>query len=417
MRFNPYQPNRIVNPAMFVGRIDEIEKIERYLFQAKSSNAQNFLIEGERGIGKSSLLHYISSIATGKIPAPDGQMFNFMLLSVDMGGVNTQIDIIRAIARQLRQALGKDQEFRESAKKVLDFLSNWEVLGVRYHKNIEVNNPEDAKDSLVDQLVEVAALERLGIDGILIIVDEADAPPTEAAFGEFLKSVTERLTRKGCENVVFGLAGLPATIAKLRATHESAPRIFTILHLEPLENDECAHAINIGLNLANVKNDRKTTISKEALSMLSELSEGYPHFIQQFSYSAFEADRDFSIDVDDVISGAYDENGAIQQLGKKYFSEAYFSKINSDDYRKLLNVMAEHGDEWVSRRQLLHESKLKETTINNALTALKQKNIIIVDESRQGFYRLPTRSFAAWINAIKAADVNRKTANAAELPL
>jgi hypothetical protein len=416
VRYNPFQPNKIINPAMFVGRLEEIHKIEQYLFQAKSGNSQNFLIDGERGIGKSSLLHYVSSIATGRISGIKEQRFSFLLLSVDMAGVATQLDIVRAIARELRSALSKNQELKEKAKKVFDFLTNWEVLGVRYHKEAERVDPEDAKDNLVDQLADVALNQSAEFDGILVVIDEADAPPVEADFGEFLKSVTERLTRRGCENVIFGLAGLPSTIAKLRASHESAPRIFTILHLEPLEESECKRAINIGMEVANQKNDQSTAITDDALAMLADLSEGYPHFIQQFAYSAFEVDLDFKIDVDDVVSGAYGENGAIHQLGRKYFSEAYFSKINSDDYRKLLNVMADHGDAWVTRRQLIHESKLKETTINNALTALKQKAIIIVDESRQGYYRLPTRSFAAWINALKSAAAKQSATRSPHLP-
>lgn len=265
MRYNPFQPNKVVNSAMFVGRLDEIQKIEHYLFQAKSGNSQNFLIEGERGIGKSSLLHYVSSIATKRIPGPDGQMFNFLLLSIDMGGVAKQLDIVRSIARELKSALSKTQEIRDKAKQVFDFLTNWEILGVRYHKAADTVDPDDAKDSLVDQLAEVAGNPSLEYDGVLILIDEADAPPIEAGLGEFLKSMTERLTRRGCENVIFGLAGLPTTIAKMRATHESSPRLFTILHLEPLESSERKQAIKIGLRIANEKNDQSTTISEDGL--------------------------------------------------------------------------------------------------------------------------------------------------------
>jgi len=417
MRFNPFQPNKIVNSAMFVGRLDEIKKIEHYLFQARSGNAQNFLIDGERGIGKSSLLHFVSTIANGRIVGVSGVRFNFLLLSIDMGGVTAQLDIVRAIARELKSALARIQDLKENAKKVIDFMANWEVMGVRYHKERDTIDPEDAKDALVDQIVRVAQDDSLGFEGVLIVIDEADAPPIEAGFGEFLKSVTERLTRRDCENVLFGLAGLPSTIGKLRASHESAPRIFTILHLEPLEAVECISAINIGMRVANDKNERSTSLTDEALTLLADLSEGYPHFIQQFSYSAFEADDNSVIDEADVLNGAYGENGAIHQLGRKYFSEAYFSKINSDDYRKLLDVMADHGDDWVNRRQLIFESKLKEGTVNNALAALKQKTIIIADESRQGFYRLPTRSFAAWINALKSATERRALGHTPQLPL
>ena len=41
---------------MFTGRLVELHTIEQSLFQAKNGNPQHFLIEGERGIGKSSLL-------------------------------------------------------------------------------------------------------------------------------------------------------------------------------------------------------------------------------------------------------------------------------------------------------------------------------------------------------------------------
>ena len=381
-----------------------------------TAQAQNFLIDGERGIGKSSLLHYVSAIATGRILGTKRQTFNFLLVAVDMGGVARQLDIIRAIAREARSALSARQDLKEKAKSVFDFLTNWEILGVRYHKIAQTIDPEDAKESLVDQLVTLLSVCSNELHGILIVVDEADAPPVEAAFGEFLKSITERLTRRDCENVIWGLAGLTSTTSKLRASHDSSPRIFTILHLEALSETECMKAINIGMRIANEKNTEKTAISGEALTMLADLSEGYPHFIQQFAYSAFEADTDLLIDVNDVIEGAYGENGAIDQLGRKYFSEAYFSKINSDDYRKVLNVMAEHGDEWVTRRQLIFETKLKETTINNALTALKQKSIIISDESRAGFYRLPTRSFAAWINAVKSGAEKRQADQVLQLP-
>lgn len=401
MRYNPYQPNRIVNPAMFVGRLSEIRQIEQCLFQTKGGNAQNFLVEGERGIGKSSLLRFISAIATGRIPAHDETEFDFLLISVDLGGVVSQVDIVRAVGRELRKELSKRESLKHSASKVWDFLSNWEILGVRYHKGGDGVDPDDAKDCLVDQLAAIAG--DSAIDGVLILIDEADAPPFEAHLGEFAKSVTERLNRTDVENVSLGFAGLPSLIGKLRASHESSPRIFSILELRPLAIRERKTAVQIGIDHSNERNNQETKIEREALDMLADLSEGYPHFIQQFGYSAFEVDRDYVLDRADVIRGAYGENGAIAQLGAKYFEEAYVSKINSDDYRSLLNVMADHGDAWLSRKQLIAESGLKDTTVTNALAALKRKDIILADESRQGFYRLPTRSFAAWINAIKSA--------------
>lgn len=404
MRFNPFRPNGIISPGIFHGRIDEIRLIEHGLFQAKNGNPVHFLVQGERGIGKSSLFFLIKLIAEGGLSTLDGEKLNFLVVSVDLGGANTQLDIVRAIGRELRTVLGERQRLKDKAQAFWEWASRWEVLGVRYHKDADSFDPQDAADELVNQIAILCRELSGDIDGILVLIDEADRPGDEAGLGELCKNFTERLSRRSCDNVVLGLAGLPTLLAKLRSSHESSPRLFTTMLLEPLSEEERNLVIESGLKEANAKNTEQTTITSQAKTMLSSLSEGYPHFIQQFAYCAFETDQNLEIDVPDVIDGAYAENGALSQLGDKYFSAMYHTRIASDDYRKVLDTMADHGDAWVARKEIIKESRLAGTTVTNALNALKARDIIIADESRKGrgFYRLPTRSFAAWINATKS---------------
>lgn len=407
MRYNPFQPNKIVGSGMFVGRFDEMRRIDQCLYQTKHGNPQHFLIEGERGIGKSSLMLVAGGVASGRIETMEDapQRFRFLTIMVDMAGADTQLEIVRAIGRELKSCISSEAPLKQKAAKTWEFLSKWEVLGVRYHREAPLD-PDDARDELVNAIASV--LDQAGdYDGVAILIDEADAPPIEAAFGEFLKAFSERLERKGCSRVLLCLAGLPTTISKLRASHESSPRLFSVLNLKPLEVDERKKAIQRGLQESEERNGFLVTIEDDALELLSEISEGYPHFVQQFAYCAFDADTDNNITVDDVLKGAYEENGAIDQLGSKYFNEVYYSKINSDDYRKVLDVMASHGDGWISRRTIIQESGVKESIVNNALAALKGRNIIYVDDGRQGYYRLPTKSFAAWINAVNSVQERR----------
>ncbi len=56
-------------------------------------------------------------------------------------------------------------------------------------------------------------------------------------------------------------------------------------------------------------------------------SQGYPHFIQEYAHAAFDADTDNSIDMADLTRGVYRENGALAQLGKKYFESMYLIKL------------------------------------------------------------------------------------------
>ncbi|MFD1704803.1 AAA family ATPase [Methylopila henanensis] len=86
-KFNPFRPNNITAPGMFVGRLEELKLIERALFQTKNGNPQHFLVQGERGIGKSSLIYYIDKMSTGDFPGLAGGDFKFITVSVDLGGL------------------------------------------------------------------------------------------------------------------------------------------------------------------------------------------------------------------------------------------------------------------------------------------------------------------------------------------
>jgi len=403
LKYNPFQPNNITHPGMFTGRYDELVAIEKCLFQTKNGNPQHFLVQGERGIDKSSLFYYVELIARSKITSLHNIEFNFLTVSSDLGNCENQLDIVRKIGRGLREAVSKNNKIKEKAKIAWNWLANWEVLGVKYNKDNTEFDLEETIEDFVTNLVSLIDSTQEELDGVLFLLDEADHPTSEAGLGNYIKLVTERLSRKGCSKIVFGLAGLPTLLPCLRDSHESSPRLFQTMLLEPLSFEEQKKVVNIGIEEANKKNEIKTTISSSAIDFLASLSEGYPHFVQQFSYCAFEHDTDNDIDVEDVGEGAFKKGGALSQLGDKFFYDMYHARISSEDYRRVLDSMAEYGTDWITRKTIIGESGVKDFTVTNALGALKNKQIIIQDDTRRGYYRLPTASFATWINAIREA--------------
>lgn len=416
VKFNPFRPNHIVTPGMFVGRIDELQSIEQSLFQTKHANPEHFLIEGERGIGKSSLLLYIDWLARGNLAPNDGGNYNFIVVSVELDSSFDYEDMVRFLAVELKRAVADKNHVKDLARKAWDFLSSWEILGVQYKKREKHTEPYELLHNFTNTLVNLIEGAGDQIDGVLILIDEADKPPVSANLGEFVKLLTEQLTKRGCEQVLIGLAGLPSLIPKLRESHESSPRVFTTFRLDPLEPVERVRVIHRALDDAEEKNNFKTTITSDAERLISELSEGYPHFVQEFGHFAFQEDDDNNIDVNDVLEGAYKENGALAQLGHKYFHEPFYDQIASDDYRRVLQAMAEHMDNFVTRAVLRKTAGVKEYTLNNALKALKERNIIIANERRKGEYRLPTKSFAIWIKALTSRERNGLLIGDTELP-
>jgi hypothetical protein len=402
VRFNPFRPGSVVGPGMFSGRGQELLTLERVLFQTRNGNPQHFLLRGERGIGKSSLLLFLQLLARGKFLSNSGYEFKFLVVNIELDPTSTFLSIIQKLAGELKRVVASQQQMKEMAKKVWDFITGWEIMGVKYQ------SPDGGPDFGPNELLEdlTSAIESLipaikpEFEGILFLIDEADKPEAEANLGEFTKLFTERLSKRGCENVALGLAGLPNVLERLAASHPSSTRVFHVLDLEPLQEADRVDVIRKGLVEAKQKNGFDIAITEEAENLISKFSEGYPHFIQQFAYSAFEADTDNSIDADDVSKGAFNpKGGAFQQLGLKYFEDLYFEKIWSDDYRKVLHAMAERVDPWVDKATIRERTGLKETTLSNALSALIERNIIVPQKGKKGVYRLPTASFAVWIRA------------------
>lgn len=421
-RYNPFRPGSIVTPGMFCGRYTELELMEQALFQTKNGNPQHFLIHGERGIGKSSLLFCIEAVARGGVPPlEEGIQFNFLVVNVQLEPSTTYFDIIRKIGLELQRVAAKHKPTTEKAKAVWNFIKRWEVAGVKYKLEKEAPKPGELLDELTLGVEETLTDLGSDFDGILILIDEADKAPRSANLGQFVKVFTERLSRRGCNRVCLGLAGISTLLDSMKQSHESSLRIFQIMRLEPLLPKERIEVVKRGLGDANKKNSTPTTLTDSAGILISHFSEGYPHFIQQFAYSAFDVDKDNNIGLDDVVKGAYDpERGALQQLGEKYFQDLYLDQIQSDEYRRVLRSIAGCEEEWASKEYVRQHSKVKETTLNNALSALTKRNIVIAKKGAKGYYKLPTHSFGAWIKTY-TADVEgleqKAEAEAAQLPL
>jgi len=402
LKYNPFKPGSIIHPGMFAGRNKELRLLETALFQTKNGNPTHFLIHGERGIGKSSLLMFLNYIASGDIPVEKNITYNFLTVSIELEPKDNYPEIIRKVARDLQRQLDKNQKLKKKLKNIWDFITNWEVLGVKYNR--ETIPPTAMLEELSDKFSEIAKSIVGDNDGIFLFIDEADKAPSEAELGEFAKAFTERLTKRGAHNVGLGIVGISSVIKKMRKSHESSIRIFTPVQLSPLEQDERNQVITLGLDEAEMKNGFRTLIDDEALNLISLLSEGYPHFIQQYSFSTFDHDTDNHINYIDVADALTKKNGALDQLGMKFFENMYTEEICSDDYRTVLQVIAAHSPNYVSRKTIIEESELKRHTVDNALTALKKRGSVVRRSGQKGQYKLPSHSFATWIQAFKIAN-------------
>ncbi len=193
------------------------------------------------------------------------------------------------------------------------------------------------------------------------------------------------------------LAGLPEVRDVLYESHPSSLRLFDEYPLERLSDKGVRQVVQRCLADANKGHPDGITIEPNGEHALVKLSEGYPHFIQQFGYSAFEMDEDGKIDENDVIIGAIGSGGALERIGDRYYRDDFYRKIQKDSYRQVLRIMAGEWDQWTTKAKIRSSFKGKDSTLDNAIHALRTRRIILSKEGARGVYRLQDRGFALWI--------------------
>jgi hypothetical protein len=331
----------------------------------------------------------------------------FLVIDTDIDPSTTQLTLLRKIQLGLERALAETETARSLFKEAWSFLQRFEAAGVKL-------NPEQRESAdellfeefsysladLVKRICDEGADKRLftaKYDGVLILIDEADSAGAQLRLGTFFKLLSERLQRRGCNRVLFGLAGLSTLPDVLIKSHPSSVRLFEELALGRLSDAEVKRVVAMCVADANRRNSVKTTIEDDAVTTLVALSEGYPHFIQQFGYSAFASDKDDRITADDVMSGAFGKGGALELIGERYYRDNFYNKIQSESYRQVLRIMADKLDAWITKKEIKEKFKGEESTLANAIKALRDREIILAKEGASGVYRLQHRGFAWWI--------------------
>ena len=131
-KYNPFRPDKIVPPGMFCGRMDELRFLDHCLLQTKNGNPQHFLVEGERGIGKSSLLLSELVVATGRAQTFDGdKTLDFIVVEISLDPDDDYFSIIKKITHQLKSAIGEREKLKMFALATFEFISRFEAGGVR----------------------------------------------------------------------------------------------------------------------------------------------------------------------------------------------------------------------------------------------------------------------------------------------
>jgi DNA-binding CsgD family transcriptional regulator len=325
---NPYRPGAGTTPPALLGRDDLINHFGVTVRRALSGRPGKSLMPvGLRGVGKTVLLNRFQEIAlqegmqSGYIEAPEGGDFarllaislRKILLRLDQGPVSTLVrralKILKSFTLTLPEGVG-------SIKIDAEAWSGEADSGL-------------LNEDLTDLLVAVGEAARDRDTGIVLAVDEVQyLQPEELAAGIV---AIHRTTQLDLPVVLVG-AGLPQLPGIAGDAKSYAERLFEFPQVGALGEDDAQAVLAVPANEQGVK------FTDDALRRAVAASHGYPYFLQEWGYRAW------NVAADDRIDGA--DIDACSPLVRNALDESFF-RVRLDRLtpkeKEYLRAMAELG--------------------------------------------------------------------------
>lgn len=381
---SPFTPGSPVPVELFVGRVEPIKEILRYVERSATGRQENIFLVGERGIGKSSLVAFLRHLLKEK----------FLTVYVSSGGVTDLKELIRRIFEQTLKEANAEKTLKEKLLKVSKYVKQVDLFGI----SLAFRPPEEELESILRDFPEAIKniVEKIKEEkkGVFIALDDINSLSTKQDFANWYKSFVDNVAIRYSAKfpVTVMLIGLPEIRDSLSRLQPSLMRIFRVIDIEKLSDEEVKEFFARAFQKVNIK------VKPEAIKLMIKFSSGLPILMHEIGDAVFWWDEDGRIDEKDAAYGIFD---AADRIGKKYLDPKVYRTIRSERYRSILRKLGGSEEPISFFRKKEIESKLNEEerkVFNNFLQKMKKLGIIVPDiEASRGSYRFVNELYPVYI--------------------
>jgi hypothetical protein len=326
---NPFAPGAGTPPPELAGRQDILDRARVTLARlAQGRSAKSFLLVGLRGVGKTVLLNEIKTISHSlaykhiMIEAHENKELPDLLVP-HLRQALLQLDLVANIKDHAKRSLQVLKSFANSVKVkfgevefALDTSSGTADSG-----DLEVDLP--------DLLMSVAGAAQAGGTPIAIIIDEMQYL-SEVELSALIMAV-HKVVQNKLPLVVVG-AGLPQLVGLTGRSKSYAERLFDFPPVGPLSGVDARNALQGPVEREGVK------FTEPALNAIISITEGYPYFLQEWGFHAWNKAAAAPISVE-AVRDSY--ASAINSLDESFF-RVRFDRLTPRE-KDYLRAMAELG--------------------------------------------------------------------------
>ena len=386
----PFEPGRPVSPSNFKGRRKDCIKIIRYLPGViKNGVPEHFFITGKRGMGKTSFIQYVSRIGE--------DYFQMILIQLNNNDSFTVEELILKLIEKLSDEFDKGYWGKNFIEGFLKRINEVKINGSGFSLEKQETLINEIKSNFSQLLIEIC--ENFENKGIFFIIDDINGLYDNVEFTNWYKSLFESIHFNEYHvPVVFSLISYPKEFDNLCLINESFTRMFKLIEIDKLENDEIEEFFRHSFEKVgySFKNDK-------SLDGMIYYSWGMPLIMQQIGESVLWNIQDSTIDETIAIEGISD---AAIELGNKQI-KAKLIKIRSEHYEDILIKLGKNGMMEFKKSELIDILNNNEKKVlNRFLQRTKELNIIeSVGRENSGEYAFVNRLYFEYF-LIKSIDNN-----------
>ena len=328
---NPFSPGAGSPPPELVGRDPVLAEAKVLLGRVAAGRSEkSLLLTGLRGVGKTVLLNEIERLAaaagyrTVAIEATEDKQLG-VLLAPFLRKVLFDLNRIAGAGDKVKRALAVLRSFVGSIKITVDDVN----IGLDIEPEHGAADSGDLEIDLPDLFVAVgdAALERK--TAVAVFIDEIQYF-SQKELGALIMAM-HRVQQKRLPLVLLG-AGLPILPGLAGESKSYAERLFSFPDIGALSREDAAKALREPAAAAGVE------FKRSALAEVFALTKGYPYFLQEWGYQAWNVAAATPIARGDVSRAT---PIVIQRLDRNFFRVRY-ERLTPGE-KNFLRAMAELG--------------------------------------------------------------------------